>query len=255
MQNNLSQSGRKWIFIRGLARHSGYWSYFVRFFKRSFPNDEIELIDLPGNGTERNRDSLLKISEIVEDLRRRSQNLPKYKKIHLLTISLGSMIGVEWARKYPDEVTALICINTSDKGTSSFYERMQPGMMKNIIKMIKSSEHRNIIQEETISEVAKNTEEAEYLRTEFNRYPPPTIQNFFRQLIAAGSYSFPKIKPKVPILFLRSLGDKLCHPVCTERICQMWDLDYKTHATGAHDLLLYEPQWICDEVGSFLKES
>lgn len=251
MQNDITAKSRKWIFIRGLRRHSGYWHYFIRHFNKYFPQDEVELIDLPGIGSEWERASLLSIPEIVDDLRRRSRFLEKSQKLNFLTISMGSMIGVEWARRYPEEVNLLICINTSDKGTAHIFERLQPGMLKNIVKKIRSSEAHDVLLEEAISAAAKNVEEAAVLRREFTQYPTPSIRNILRQLYSASSYAFPKEKPAVPIFFLRSLGDELCHPVCTEKICKMWNLDFDTHTTGGHDLLLHEPEWICERISEY----
>jgi pimeloyl-ACP methyl ester carboxylesterase len=235
-----------WLFIRGLARHSGYWSYFLPFFKARFPHDVVELLDIPGNGSEASRKSCLNVSEIVEDLRKRSQLLKQGQTLNLFTISLGSMIGLEWAYRYPKELNQLICINTSDKSTSRFYQRMQVGMMKNLFYVLKNPLSQGFLEEETIQAISKSPEESERLRRDFRKYPPPTVLNFLRQLYCAGTFEIREAPPDIRLTLIRSLGDQLCHPSCTDRIAKKWKISYHTHPVGGHDLPLYAPDWLCD---------
>lgn len=251
----MTSKSRPWIFIRGLGRHALHWDPFLREFKRHFPQDEVELLDLRGNGTLSHSPSCLSIPENMRDLRSRSELLKKHGSVYLMTISLGSMIGVEWARTFPQEIAGLVTINTSDRGTSPFYERMKP---KNYLRILGVMGHAPSNQdiERTILEMT--TQDPKYkkeLMQSFAKIPPTTRSNFVRQLIAASRYEFPDHKPKTEILMLCSDGDQLVSSECTKRIAQMWTLKPHVHPTAGHDLPLEAPEWICQEVENWLRQT
>lgn len=236
---------RNWIFIRGLARHSGHWAHFVLEFRKHFPEDQIELLDLRGNGTLAQSPSCLSIADNVRDLRSRSSLLKKEKSIYLMTISLGSMIGVEWSRLFPDEVAGLITINTSDRGSSRFFERMRPHNYKSLLKIFSNPKASALVEEPIQTEKSISEEDKFKLVT--------SRTNFIRQLIAAGSYHFPKQKPKPDILMLCSEKDLLVNPVCSHKIADMWELEVRSHPTAGHDLPLEDAPWICSEIQKWSK--
>lgn len=248
-------SPRRWIFLRGLARHSGHWGPFLDHFKKTFPQDEIELLDLRGNGILAHSPSWLSIPDNVRDLRSRSQFVQAGHPVNLLTISLGSMIGVEWARLFPEEVESLVTINTSDKGTSRLYERMQPHNLKTLVHILGNTKTNPFIEKE-IMHMTTTAEpeggEGEWAKA-FGTIMATSRTNFFRQLIAASRYRFPQQKPKTDILMLCSDGDRLVNPVCSKRIAQMWTLNPHVHPTSGHDIPLQEPQWVCDEIKHWIE--
>lgn len=164
MENRSPRHQRNWIFLRGLARHSAHWGSFLEIFKKRFPHDQIELLDLRGNGTLAHSPSWLSVEENVRDLRSRSQFLKQGKPIHLMSISLGSMVATEWSRKFPEEVDGLILMNTSDRGTASFFHRMR---LRNIRRFMMifgnplSNHNRNLMTEKQILEMTTNMPELE----------------------------------------------------------------------------------------------
>lgn len=241
---------RHWIFIRGLARHSGHWGPFVAEFRNKFPQDQIELLDLRGNGTLAHSPSFLSIADNVRDLKSRSVLAKKGKPLHLMTISLGSMIGVEWSRLFPDEVAALIAMNTSDKGTSRFFERMRPQNYGGLLKIATHPENSALVEEpfwNSSDHFNSNRSDTERLKMSTTR------TNFLRQLMAAGSYRFPKVKPKPQILMLCSEQDPLVNSICTYKIADMWNLNVRSHPKAGHDLPLDDGPWVCEEIQTWLK--
>jgi pimeloyl-ACP methyl ester carboxylesterase len=80
------------------------------------------LPDLPGNGVLCRRCSPLRIGDMVEHFRagmRANGFMPTY---HLLALSLGAMVAVEWARRYPDELRACALMNASMRPFNLFYQ-------------------------------------------------------------------------------------------------------------------------------------
>ena len=70
---NLGVASQRWMFLRGLGRHSLHWGSFPDRFQQAIPAAEIELLDLAGNGTEAARSSHLSIRAYAQDLRQRSR--------------------------------------------------------------------------------------------------------------------------------------------------------------------------------------
>lgn len=243
---------RKWIFIRGLARHSGHWGPFLTQFKKYFPKDEVELLDLRGNGTLSHSPSCLSILENVRDLRSRSQFVKTDQPVYLMTISLGSMIGAEWASRYPQEIAGLVTINTSDRRTSYFWERLRPNNYKVIFQLLTKGKNNPALEKDilklTTNELSQNEEWAQH----FAKTKITSPANFFRQLTAASRYHFPDTKPKTDLLMLCSEGDHLVHPNCTKKIAKMWQVNPRVHPTGGHDLPIEDGLWICQEVHNWL---
>ena len=249
---------RKWIFLRGLARSSSHWGSFLDQFKKDFPQDEIELIDLRGNGDLLHSPSWLSIEDNVRDLRARSRFIQSGCSVHLLSISLGSMIATEWSRKFPEEIEGAVLINTSDRGTASFFHRMRLRNIRHFLSILKNPQ-QSVASEKIILEMTTNFPGTEMVIEEwadiFSKLAPTSRLNFIRQIIAAARYKFPEHKPKTEILILCGGKDKLVNPICSERIAKMWTLTTHRHPTGGHDLPLEVGDWVCEQIANWLKET
>jgi pimeloyl-ACP methyl ester carboxylesterase len=220
---------RHWIFIRGLGRESSHWGEFVPQFRKAFPHDQVELLDLAGNGSERHKPSFLSIFPYHQDLRKRSQWIQQGHQVYLMTISLASMVAVDWATQHPWEIAGVVMMNTSDRRFSKFYERMQPHNLRFLTRLFQQEE-------------------------EFTLFPGTSRGNFFRQMLAASRYSFPQQKPPVPLLLLSSLRDQLCNPICSANIAQAWQLPHRVHATATHDIPLDDSAWVIEQTKTWLAE-
>lgn len=248
----MTETKRNWIFLRGLGRHSIHWGPFIDSFRKLFPEDSIELLDLRGTGRLAHSPSYLSISENVRDLRARSLTLPEKGSAHLLTISLGSMVGVEWAHRHPDEIKGLVTINTSDRGSSPFFDRMRPHNYLPLLKTLTTSSDPLKVEEKILDLTTRNLKtKTDWART-FAQAPLTNKSNFLRQLMAAGTYRFPEHKPRTEILMLCSQGDQLVNPRCTQMISEMWTLKPHTHPEAGHDLPLEAPDWVCEEISNWL---
>lgn len=252
MVHTLNSSLRKWIFLRGLGRHSGHWGPFLDQFKKDFPQDEFELLDLRGNGTLAHSPSWLNIEDNVRDLRARSRWIHDGQSVYIMSISLGAMIATEWARKYPEEIEGIVLMNTSDRGTASFFERMR---LRNIYRflplLLKGVNSPGV--EKKILEMTTTMPGLEQWADIFSKMKPTARKNFIKQIIAASRYKFPEHKPKTEVLILCGDKDPLVNPVCSKRIAKMWTLTPHCHPTAGHDLTLQEPDWVSEQLKNWLE--
>lgn len=243
---------RNWIFLRGLGRHSAHWNPFLQEFRKHFPEDRVELLDLRGNGSLWHSPSYLSVAENVRDLRGRSRWIQQGERVHLMTISLGSMVGVEWARRFPEEIAGLVTINTSDRGSSPFFERMRPANYLFFLQMLAKQRNEAWVEDQILDLTTKLLSQRASIRQEFAGWKTTTRINLLKQILAAGTYEFPQQKPKTEILLLCSEGDRLVDSKCTKNIAEMWTLKAHVHSKAGHDLTLDAPDWVCEEIKNWL---
>ena len=253
MAEDLKPPKRNWIFLRGLARSSSHWGSFIEKFKQAFPDDEIELMDLRGNGSLAFSPSWISVEDNVRDLRSRSKFVSDGRQIHLMSISLGAMVATEWSRKFPEEIEGVILINTSDRGTASFFHRMRLRNVRHFLQILKNPEN-NLASEKQILEMTTSMPGMEQWADIFSKLTPTSRSNFIRQLAAAARYRFPDHKPKTEVLILCGAKDKLVNPICSERIAKMWTLTAHCHPQGGHDLPLEAGAWVLDQTKAWLRE-
>jgi pimeloyl-ACP methyl ester carboxylesterase len=244
---------RHWVFIRGLGRHSGHWGPFVAEFRKWFPEDRIELMNLRGNGDLAHSPSLGSIADNVRDLRARSQFLRDEQPLHLLTISMGSMVGIEWAQQFPQEIEGVVAINTSDKGSSSFFERLRPANYEHFVSLLLRGATPLQIENDILKITTNLLPDRQHWAEIFAQTPATSRSNWLRQLCAASTYHFPEHKPRTEILLLASEKDRLVNPVCTKNIAEMWALKPHLHPSAGHDLPLDDGAWVCQEIQNWLQ--
>ncbi len=222
---------RNWIFLRGLARGVGHWGSFLELFKAQYPQDQVELIDLPGNGLRYQRKSPTQISDYVRDLRSRSELVQKGAPFYIFSVSLGSMIAVEWMHEFPHEVKKAYLTCTSASGFSSPLQRFLP---INFIKgfSLLSAGQDEVAWEKTILNMVANSKERRdeemLAMVTFTKNNPVHIQNILRQLYAASQYRFPQQAPG-DVQLLGSFGDQLVSSQCTLKIAERWNLKPVMH--------------------------
>jgi pimeloyl-ACP methyl ester carboxylesterase len=252
-------SNRSWVFIRGLGRSSEHWEPFMSVFKNTFPDDFVELADIRGNGVMNYSPSYLSIADNVRDLRARSQFVREGRQISLMTISLGSMIGIEWAKLYPTEISELVVMNTSDRSCCLPLERLRPDVFKYLVPLSKTfnvpdMNSAKIAREKMILQMTTNRlpNLAERAK-QWMDFPETSLMNLGRQVTAASLFAIPA-KPPTKTLMLYSMQDRFVNPVCTQRIAKKWNLDPIAHATAGHDLPLEEPEWVAQKTKEWLSD-
>lgn len=244
-------SPRRWLFLRGVGRNAGHWGEFLQRFQKAFPQDSVETLDLAGNGSEVGRRSFLSISENVEDLRSRCQSL-KDGPISILAVSMGAMVGVAWADRYPKDIEKMVLINTSDSSESYFFERLRPRNYLSILKLFQNTKDV-LYRERTLLQItAGELPHLERIAEQQAQLPSTSAENFIRQLWASSRYAFPKLAPVKRIQFLVAEGDSLVHPNCTKRLAQKWNMPIALHPRADHDLTLIDPDWVIGRVQKFL---
>ncbi len=246
----LPESMGTWVLLRGLVRESAHWGDFPAAFQKSLGASRVLTIDLPGNGEHFNSPTPLTLRGVVEAVRKdcRSKGVLPHTPVHVLALSLGGMVAVEWMNQYPTEVASAVLVNTSMRGVSPFYRRLSPANYRVVAGLLfgtdKEAREKRILQ--LTSQKTELPETEIRRRVEIQRLHPVGKVNALRQILAALSLGAKPKAPKQPVLLLNSLGDKLVHPECSVDLSARWGIPVRRHAWAGHDLPLDDPDWVIE---------
>ena len=221
---------------------------------------DILCLDLPGNGSRYKERTPGSISEMVEAIR--SVSLSE-QPVVLIGISMGGMLAAEWLHQHPQEVAGFACINSSMRPHAYPWERLRLNNWLRILARLaaslaqKSSETAAIrrlerfIMQLTLSEEFQDESRLEQW-VRWAQENPVSPQNALRQLRAAAAYKDPLTAPlTAPCLVLRSKGDGLVNPVCSERLAGAWQQELLTHPCAGHDLPVEDAHWLAEALASW----
>jgi pimeloyl-ACP methyl ester carboxylesterase len=245
-----------WVFLRGLTREARHWGDFPRRFRAAFAGElaETDILtpDLPGNGRLHDLQSPLSVTEMMASCRQQLRDQGKPPPYHLLALSLGGMVAVAWALRYPEECRAAVLLSTSLRPYSPFYQRLRPRGWPSLMRLLVA---RGVARERGILRLtsARAAELRQVLPawTAYAREYPVSTLGALRQLLAAARFTAPQ-KPAVPLLLLAGAADRMVHPDCSRRLARAWDADFSLHPAAGHDLALDAGEWVANEVHTWL---
>jgi pimeloyl-ACP methyl ester carboxylesterase len=234
-----------WLLLRGLARDSRHWDSFPAQLAAAFGNGTtVATLDLPGNGALNGQRSPASVGEMVEAYR--AQRNGPGEPVHLLGLSLGAMVAIEWAYRYPQEVASLVLVNASAGGILRPWQRMRPAAAWTLAGAMLPG--RTVQQREELivglcsnlagreAAVARWTRHAQHAQTS------PT--NAARQLLAAVRFRLPPGRPSAPAVVIASTADRLVSAECSIAIARHWSWPLLLHPSAGHEIALDDPAWL-----------
>jgi len=244
-----------WILLRGLVREQRHWGGFPAELARALPDARIVTPDLPGNGERHALRSPASVRAMVEccrdDLRQRGLAPPW----SLLALSLGGMVAVEWASRYPQEIERCVLINTSMRPYSRFHQRLRwqnyPAIVRQVLRGGAERQERLILR--LTSRHARDSLLPRWV--DYQREYPVSRANALRQLWSAARFRAPELRPPVPVLVLASAGDRLVDHQCSLNLAAAWQAECRLHPEAGHDLPLDDGPWVAASVAHWLAAS
>jgi pimeloyl-ACP methyl ester carboxylesterase len=115
-----------WILLRGLTRDRRHWGDFPNVLAGANPGQGVFAVDMAGNGERHRERSPASVAAMVDDLRRALRGHGIEGPHRLLALSLGGMVALEWAARYPAEIERVVLIDSSTGGLSPFHRRLRP---------------------------------------------------------------------------------------------------------------------------------
>ena len=246
-----------WVLLRGLARETRHWGEFPARLSARLAGARLVAVDLPGNGALHRQKSPLRVAQMAASARAQLAARGVGGPYHLLAMSLGAMVAIDWASRYPDEIAGAVLINTSLRGVSPPHHRLRPAAGARLLRLAFAAGDAD--RERTIlaltSRQARNAPAAAALVerwTALRRQAPVSPRNALRQLLAAACYRPPATGPSVPLLLLSSLGDALVDPRCSQRLAERWGVAHAVHPYAGHDLPLDDGAWVAQRIARWL---
>ena len=239
------------VLLRGWAREARHWDEFPAQLATEFPGARIETPDLPGCGVRRAEESPLHIADYVDSIRGTLAGDVRSAPFHLLGISMGGMIAIEWARRHPGDLAGGTLVNTSALPFAWPHERLRP---RNYAAIAGIALHPRDAQrrEQTVLGFTSNLRaHDERLLAEWTRFTqerPVQPRNVMRQLMAAAAFRAPQEPPPVPWLVLCSAADRMVDPVCSRRLAHAWQAPLREHPTAGHELTVDDGPWVARQV-------
>lgn len=237
------------VLLRGLSREQAHWGDFIGQLQRTVANPVLAL-DLPGVGQALAEPAPASISPMVRQLRQRlsTQQQGPY---HLLAMSLGAMVAMEWAAQYPQEIASLLLINSSAGKLTPFYQRLKWQSYPLVIQALFASalqREQLILQLTANSARLRQQQLAHWQHIALTR--PVRKLDVLRQLLAASRFRLPE-KPVCPVLLLASRADRLVDWQASQRIAERWQVPLLLHGSAGHDLAMDAPQWLLHQAQQF----
>lgn len=243
-----------WLLLRGLTRGSGHWSRFHHTLGQRLAGARVVTIDVPGNGALHALRSPDRIEAMTAHCRAQAAALGLAPPYHLLAVSLGGMVAVDWATRAPDELTGCVLVNTSLRGINPWTQRLRPSAWPLLLRAVtatSAAERERAILRLTSRNAAVAVRVLP-VWTALRQTQPVSAVNALRQLWAAAQFTAPETPPSVPLLVLSSAGDALVDPRCSLAISERWQASSAQHPWAGHDLTLDDGAWVAERVADWL---
>lgn len=246
-----------WVLLRGLMRESRHWEGFPAQLCAALPGALVVAPDLPGNGRLHGQRSPARIAGMVEACRQELRDAGRHPPYRLCALSLGGMVALEWSARYPDEVAALVLINTSMRPFSPFYRRLRWQNYAAIARLLLPAAAARVERQERLvlrlSSATRANDAALLSRwIAYQQDSPVGVANALRQLLAAARYRAPARRPGVPMLVLAGGADRLVDPRCSRALAAAWDLEYAERPGAGHDLALDDGDWLAARIAAWV---
>ncbi|MCQ4345965.1 alpha/beta hydrolase [Pseudomonas stutzeri] len=241
-----------WLLLRGLTRESGHWGDFPALLGARLPGARVLALDLPGNGARHRETSPWRVADMLAACRRQLPAEELGGSLHLLAMSLGAMVALEWAARYPRELAGAVLINASVAGLSPLHRRLRPSSYPQLLGVLAGGDAR--AREAAILRLTSARADPAVLEhwVALRRRHPVSACNTLRQLAAAARFRLPERRPSVPLLVLSGARDALVDPCCSAALAERWRLPHARHPDAGHDLPLDDGAWVVERIAAWL---
>ena len=224
------------IFIHGVGMRGDVWSPQVEYFSNDY---QVITYDFLGHG-----ESHLPPEEpVLDDYVEQLNNLLKHLNLSLISLvghSMGALISVAFALKYPDKVKALVPINIAFNRS----EEAQKGVLNRANQILQTNKILNI--EQTLERWFKNKTSADDLkkidkiRNWLANTSPQGYGRAYRLFALSDKVFINKLsRLKPPVLYLTGDEDPNSTPAMSQQMAEETPNGSSNSLTGEAHMMSY----------------
>lgn len=241
---------RPWVVLRGLGRESGHWGPFLPALESAASGSEVVALDLPGTGARLHERSPRTMRQIVDRVRGEASSRGLLRApLLLFGISLGGMVAMEWAARFPEELAAVAIAASSASDVAPALKRFSAVgfLLAATNRFTRDPERR----QRRVAWLVSNRRDIrdrivrEWMQIERDR--PVSFATIRAQMEAASRWKAP-LSLAVRSLFLVGRKDRLVHPDCTRALARRYGAPLVEHPDAGHDLTTDAPDWVVDHL-------
>lgn len=230
---------KTWVLLRGLGRDKRHFGQFLAQFKQAFINDKIITIDTLGNGEFRHLKSPTNIAQYTDHCRQKLNQIHNNQPIELVALSLGGMVGIDWANRFPTQINSLTIMNTSAANLTPPYRRMKISTLARLLYAFVIDRSPKAIESAIIKATSNQSDLDSIIHhwTDIRLAGATSTRNMICQLLAAATF---KAAPSAghKVLILTSQHDNIVNHQASHDLQQFFDCDIHIHPSAGHDLSL-----------------
>lgn len=247
---------QRWVLLRGLGREARHWGDFPGRLTAALGEARVLTPDLPGNGQHWQAASATRIEAQTTALRAALGTELQAGPVNVIAISLGGMVALDWASRFPTEVDRLVLISTSLAGLAPFWQRLRwqryPALLQLLFQPAAAREAG------ILALTSNRPERAAQVLGDWQRWQaeaPVSSRNLLRQLWAAARFRPPAHWPACAGLLLASAQDGLVDPRCSQALAVATGWPLALHAQAGHDLPLDAADWLVEQIVLWINEA
>lgn len=223
-----------------------------------FPELRIDCLDCMGCGDLYQQKAPKQITQLTDDIRSRyfqdiAPNSQKSTKTVLIGLSMGGMIAIDWAQRFPQEISDVVIINSSSED-NPVCSRLRPSaLLRLLLALCLGWRQREAIALRTVSNDTRYYTQNLKRWIGIQQQRPVSRANMVKLLTAASRF---KIAPDAQIrcLVLASEQDRLVNPKCSEQLAAQHRWPLFLHPDAGHDLPLDDSAWVATKITQWLLE-
>lgn len=246
------------ILLRGLAREAEHWLDFPAQLRAQLgDNVQLHLVDFPGCGNYFNQPALTSVAAMTDHARAEitrnniTSTTADENAVYVIGISMGGMVALDWAQRFPQALRGLVLINSS-AGDHPLWWRLRPSAWSTMIHALLASSRTRETQ--VLKIVSNNTVDYtqhlhQWLRIQQQR--PVTRATIVTMLRAAAQFR-PQPTCTVAGLVLASTHDRMVSVRASEAIARQFNWPIERHSSAGHDLPMDDPLWVATKLDHWL---
>jgi len=237
------------LLLRGINSDSRYWLDFPDEFNSDI---EILIVDLPGTGNNSSSKTPLSISQHVNFLRNQIHPDHLSQGLHIIGLSLGGMIAIQWLSMFPNEIKSVSAMSSTGGKFYSSITRINPinwlklSLSMTLDKILRTKKFPKTLVS-IVTHLPENNDRQNWIASKFSYLGNENSVSIFstlRQIIAAARWApdfshYAHLGKRV--LLLKAKYDRFIPPKAVNRLHSMIPNSQLYEIPAGHQISLSHP--------------